>query len=97
LYDGQQPEIGPLGYIWEYISEAGLLTSWQEIRAWSELTGSYLETWEAALIWKISTAYLNQLQKSSDVSCPCPVVSTEQKDAAAIDKKIKSVMRSINK
>jgi len=97
LYDGNQPEVGPLGYIWEFISEAGLLTSWQEIKAWSELTGNYLETWEASLIWKTSTAYLNQFQKSSDMSCPCPVAPIEQNDAVTVDKKVKSIMRSINK
>jgi len=97
LYNGEFPEVGPLGYIWDYITEAGLLTSWQEIKAWSELTDNYLETWEASLIWKISTAYLNQFQKSSDTECPCPFSPVVVGDSVSVDSKIKSIMRAKKK
>jgi len=94
-YSGEVSEAGPLEYIWNNISEAGLLTSWTEIKAWSELTGNYLETWEAALIWKISNAYLNQFQKSADMLCPCPIEKAQ--DKKDISEGLKKTMLGLNK
>lgn len=79
-----------MGYIVDYISESGPLTSWQEIKAWSELTGVILEAWEAAVIWKVSVAFVDQLRKSSDIDCPSPWLSGDP-----VDEKIKTAMRSL--
>jgi hypothetical protein len=94
-YSGEFPDAGPLEYLYDYIVEAGLLTTWQEIKAWSELTGTQLEAWEAITMHAISIAYTNQLQQSTDMDCPCPFAPVEP--AEDISKRLKAAMLGLNK
>jgi hypothetical protein len=86
------PDKGPLAYIYDYLVESGPLTTWQEIKAWSELTGTHLEAWEAAMVWKISMAHIDQMHASRDPACPCPI---EKPDPAAASNKVITTFRKI--
>lgn len=95
FYKEEIPPAGPLGYLYYYLVEAGPLTEWQEIQSWSKLTGTHLEAWEAIIMHKISVAYTNQLIKSSDTDCSCPIEKTpENKD---ISDGLKKAMLGLNK
>jgi hypothetical protein len=94
-YRGELPDAGPLEYLYDYIVEAGLLTTWQEIKAWSELTGTHLEAWEAITMHAISIAYTNQFQQSTDMNCPCPFAPAEP--TADISERLKATMLGLNK
>lgn len=56
------PERGPFFYIWDWICEIGLgaVISWQEIRAWSEISGIKPTRQESIFIVQLSSAWLNE-------------------------------------
>ena len=56
------PDQGTLGYIWDWICEIGLGTviTWQEIKAWSDITGIKPTKDEAFAIVQLSSAWLSE-------------------------------------
>ena len=75
------PEMTGFPYLVQYLFEAGPVgnngfgpepLSWQEIEAWSRLTQTSLDAWEALTIRKLSNDYSAQLTKSADPKCKAP-------------------------
>lgn len=52
--------------------------SWQEIKAWSELTETKLDLWETLSIRNLSNIYTTELSQGSDPKRAAPYVATVQ-------------------
>lgn len=52
--------------------------SWQEIKAWSELTETKLDLWETLSIKNLSNIYTTELSQGSDPKRAAPYVATVQ-------------------
>jgi len=61
--------------LWIYLCDFWPGKTWSDLKAWSELTNTKLSPVEYNIMWKMTIAYIDQIQKSSDVSCPSPVVN----------------------
>jgi len=94
-YNGQLPEPGALEYLFGYLCESGPLATWQELKAWQELTSTPLEPCEAALLWRLSNAYLDQQAKSVQPGCPPPWVDEFGIDEKEVAEKTKNVFRML--
>lgn len=77
----EMPEMMGFEYLVQYLFEVGPVgsngfgpepLSWQEIEAWSRLTQTDLDTWEALTLRKLSADYSSQLSKSADPKCKAP-------------------------
>lgn len=77
----EMPEMMGFQYLVQYLFEAGPVgnngfgpepLSWQEIEAWSRLTQTSLDAWEALTLRKLSNDYSAQLTKSADPKCKAP-------------------------
>jgi len=75
------PEMGPLSHIVTWFIELGevaqgpggfAVLSWQEIDAWSKLTGLDISPREGLALRHLSTAYINEYYRSNNRDCAMP-------------------------
>jgi hypothetical protein len=90
-YTGPIPLPGPLEYLFAYLCESGPLTTWSEIKAWSELSGVELDSFEATTLWRLSCVYVDQQRLAIDVNCPAPWVDDDLIDDDAVAEKTKQI------
>lgn len=71
----------PAPHIFDRLIEIGIVTptgmgqtpiSWQEIAAWSQMTGVKLEPWEARLIRSLSVKYVAESRAAENETYPAP-------------------------
>ena len=70
----QLPEQGQLGHIWDWICEIGLgsALTWQEVKAWSDITGIQPTRNEAFALVQLSNAWLNERARGQQKhALPC--------------------------
>lgn len=94
-YKGPFPNAGRFEYIFGYLTESGILTSWQEIKAWQETTCTHLQPYESELMFKMSNAHVHQLQISTDIGCPAPWFDAESIDHKQVGDRLKKALRSL--
>lgn len=56
------------------INEGLAAQSWQEIEAWSNLTGTYLNPVEYIALIRLSRSYVSQYFESLEVGCGSPCI-----------------------
>lgn len=77
------PEIEAWAYVVDYLfavgpSTGGEVLTFQEIAAWSALTGRVLGAWEAETLKALSGAYLSEYHAAEDVNRPPPFRPAER-------------------
>jgi len=81
--DGIAPKMppNPAPYLVERLVEIGLTEaagmgaspiSWSQIDAWSRLTGTVLQPWEARLLRRLSAEYLSMSRTAESLQCAPP-------------------------
>jgi len=90
------PEVDGAEYILAYLMEVGPVShggmgmapiSYQEIQAWSTLTGTNLSPWDSLMLRQLSRAYVNQYNESKDPHSQAPyeeAMTLEQKRVAVV-------------
>lgn len=74
--------------------------SYQEIKAYNELTDAEMLTWEVKILKKMSDAYCSEYSRASDPNRPAPYrkeVNPEEVDQVARARRIKQGMSGIGK
>lgn len=86
---GKKAEFPPIDYaenLISYLSEFGPCVSsgmglapvsFQEIKAWSEMTGTILTSWEYLALRELSVTYVSQHAESESPKCPAPYTSDD--------------------
>lgn len=81
--DYKLPEMGPLSHIITWFIELGEVAttadglsplSWQEIKAWSELTGLTISPREGLALRRLSVAYVREYYRSNNHNCASPIL-----------------------
>ncbi|MBO9724309.1 MAG: hypothetical protein J7530_08040 [Novosphingobium sp.] len=80
----------PAPHITDWLFEIGPMTGegaigWQDMDAWSRLTGIELDPWEARTLRRLSRSFVNQRWDARKDNCPEPRV---QADEIAVRKKV---------
>lgn len=71
------PDPGPLSYLWDWLTQMGVIIggceiSYPDIKAWSELTGIELQPQEATSLAELSRIWLNEKLKGADPEAFAP-------------------------
>ena len=68
------PKGGPITYLWEWAQEIGLGTSvtWQDIKAWSDLTGIIPSRDESVVMTQLSNVWLNERARGQNKDAIAP-------------------------
>lgn len=97
----------PAPYITEWLLEIGPTVptgmgsgpiGWRDMEAWSSLTGSGLQPWEARLIRRLSLEFLAWTHKAEKPDCPAPWVTVDDATAAnreAVARKVSNAFRAM--
>jgi hypothetical protein len=94
---GKQATLPPLDG-WEYLAEIAIEiglyeTSWQEMKAWSDITEIKLQGYEAAAIMRMSHAYTSSVHRFEGKDVPQPWYGEDQADKKAIAQATKKALR----
>ncbi len=94
-------------YLINLLHEAGTISyndgiakrlSWTELKAWADLSGYVLDSWEADTIMQLSLVYADMLNEATDPLCPMPMVRVMTQDKRAqVANSVKNALRSIAK
>lgn len=74
--------------------------TWAELKAWSEVSNTFLDSWEVNILKRLANEYVYQLNISSDPAMGPPwqaeaVIEIPEETNARIDSKLKSLPRSL--
>lgn len=94
------PDLDSFGYLFEIMNDLGYSKgreplTWQEIRAFQEVTGTPLSLWEAKAIKRASHAYVNAVIRydGSGEMSPLDELNREKVD---VGNRLKAALRIIN-
>jgi len=82
-------------YILDLLNRCGMVSqgaggitsiSWQEIKAFKELSGEDIDWWEADVLMSLSRAYVGMYHRASDANMP-PPYETDDEDLLQAHKK----------
>lgn len=78
------PEVTKTPEMLEWFFELGTCSgkdplTFQEMKSWSELTGTYLIPWAYKTLRKMSASYVAQMNRSIDIKEPRPFLSLAKK------------------
>jgi len=99
------PEVGPLGYIVDLLGEIGfhqstgngiIAITWQEIKAWSEITQDRLSGREYTAVKRLSNAYVNEYYRSNGKDCHGPCIDSEA-TTEKVERKFKSLFAMLRR
>lgn len=96
----------PLPYIVTWLLEVGPTVpagmgsgpiGWRDIEAWSALTGTGIQPWEARLLRRLSGDFLSQSHKAEKPDCPAPWVDDVPtiSNREAVSRKIGSELKAM--
>lgn len=79
-------------------ASSGEPITYQELRAWSDLSGVMLDGWSAKMMIEMSSEYMAQYRISSKKECPPPFIKEIkgddlQKAGAAVTEKFKALAK----
>lgn len=102
-----KPDLPPLPvpHLVEYLLEIGPVVpagmgagpiEWRDIAAWSDLTGTALEAWEARLLRRLSADYLAESRLAEKPEAPAPWTEADQTEAQreAVSRKVSNAFRA---
>lgn len=71
-------------------SLGGEPVTFQEIEAWSRMTGTRLNTWEVSTLHGLSLAYVDELNAASDPVRPAPYSPADKPSRAEVSKRLEA-------
>lgn len=103
---GIEPELppNPLPYITEWLFEVGptspggmgpAAVSWRDLEAWRALAGVDLMPWEAKLLRRLSTDFVNELHDAKKPDCPAPWASETERNRDAVSRKVGNAFKAL--
>lgn len=100
------PDAGCAEHLVGYLFEAGPVgqgamgevpLQWQDLTHWQHNTGISLASWEATLLRRLSSDYLNACREAESPTCPAPWLPDDHTSAdsrKAVAKHIRSILRN---
>lgn len=108
--DEYEPEMPPagdaeylLGHLWDVgpaMAAGGYPgpVTYEEMRAWMDLTGVELEPWEVHFLRRLSGEYLSESHRAEKRDCAEPVMrGSSSRDLAAVAKTMQESLRALAK
>lgn len=73
-----------------------IAVTWQELKAWSDVTKASLDAWQAKTLKRLSDEYVYQFNVSIDPNCPAPYQNftaseIPQETHETVDQKLRSI------
>lgn len=101
--DGREPILpdNPAPYLTDWFLEIGPTAGetplgWQDLVAWSRLTGIELTPWEARTLRRLSKTFLNQKFDARKSGCPEPREQADQRETRKrVDEQFKAMMGAL--
>jgi hypothetical protein len=90
----------PAPYLLSYLTDLGFVEAggmegapigWTTLCHWQVQTGITLQPWEARLIRRLSTEYLNQSRKARSPDCPAPWGQVTEEQRASVSAGLRSM------
>jgi len=90
-------------YLCEHLFDAGPVSvggmgavalTYADLQAWSQMTGTPVEPWEAQTLRAMSRAYVAEARAAEDPTRPPPWAMPEPEDRAALSKRIGEALRA---
>ncbi len=101
--EGREPVLpeNPAPHLTDWLLEIGPVVGehaigWQDMAAWSRITGVELSPWEARTIRKLSKSFIDQRYMARKASCREPLAVVNEKQARKrVDDQFAAMMRAI--
>jgi len=99
------PDMGPLSHIIAWLMELGEVTStaegltplsWQEIEAWSRLTGLNVSPRESLALRRLSVAYIQEFYRSNNRDCMPPTLDKPDRNKR-VEGRLKNAFKVMRK